>query len=89
MFLCITIMICSTFNERGQEKSARDSRLIHEMMEMFNISAADCCVAASGDRQTAAGTETLLEGCDSHAAPQTARITSQPWWIRFYSSTRS
>lgn len=38
-------MICSTFNERGPVKSARVSRLIDEMMGMFNVSAADWCGA--------------------------------------------
>lgn len=45
----------------------------------------------SGDSQAAAGTDTLLEGCDSHTQI-TRRSADGPcsftaWWIPLYSST--
>lgn len=77
--------------------TARDGRLVEEMMEMFHINAADWYVVAGGGIEAAAWTQTLLEGCDSHTHTDT-EITqssidrlhySQPWWIRFNSSTSS
>lgn len=60
-----------------------------DKMEMFNLNAADWSV--SEWRQSAAGTETLLEGCDSRTHI-TRRSADRPrsftaCWIRFYSST--